>query len=177
YLRNTPVFCLFSIHSELLRDYERGLIMKLVDPRVKEFGDYVLIINDYERFINRVDKLFEQYSNRNLRAVPGIVEYVDTGKFHGKYGVFKKPLEYSYQNELRIVFDGLSVTSDKSIIAEIGDISDISTLMPYNQFRKSYKVIKGNLEFNPFLPFKLQQPVCLNSDLVLKRQKYPQSHD
>ncbi|MDL4842482.1 hypothetical protein [Aquibacillus rhizosphaerae] len=158
YLTNTPVFCMFSIHSELLRAYEKGLIETLIGQRVKEFGNYVLIITDYNEFIERIDKLCKKYSNRKLSAVPGVVEYVDTKTFHGKYGVFKKPLEYSYQNEFRIVFDGLSISSDHSIIAEIDDISDISKLMPYKQFRKSYRVRMKNLEFDPFLPYKLQQP-------------------
>jgi hypothetical protein len=168
YLKNTPVFCMFSIHSELLNDYERGTIAALIDSRVEEFGDYVLIINDYTNFIDRVNKLCEVYTNRKLKAIPGIVEYVDTSKFHGKYGVFKKPHEYSYQNEFRIVFDGVSIPSDHSIIAEIGDISDISTLMPFNQFKKSFKVKRRNLEFDPFLPFKLQQPRILQTCTIPK---------
>lgn len=161
-LRNTPVFCMFSIHSELLQDYERGSIPALIDPRVEEFGGYVLIINDYAKFIDRVNKEIDRenkhFKNQKLRAVPGIVEYVDTNKFHGEYGFFKKPQEYSYQNELRIVFDGVLISSDQSIIAEIGDISDISELMSYHQFKQSYKVKRGPLEFNPFSPYKLQQP-------------------
>lgn len=158
YLKSVPVFCTFSIHSKLLKDYEDGTITRLIDPRVEEFGDYVLIINDYATFIDRVDKILQMYVKHNLRAVSGIVEYVDVKKFHGEYGVFKKPLEYSYQNEFRIVFEGLSIPSDKSIIVEIGDISDISTLITYNEFKEHFKIIKGNLAFDPFLPFKLQQP-------------------
>ncbi|MCP3033449.1 hypothetical protein LF817_19165 [Halobacillus sp. A1] len=161
YSTNKPVFCMFSIHSELLKAYEKGSISRLVDPQVKEFGDYVLIITDYEEFIIRVNKLCKKYSNRNLKAIPGVVEYVDTKNFHGKYGVFKKPHEYAYQNELRIVFNGLSIPSNQSIIAEIDDISDISKLMPYNHFRQSYRVRMKNLEFDPFLPYKLQQPRIL----------------
>lgn len=168
YLKDTPVFCMFSIHSELLNDYEKGTIAVLIDSRVEEFGDYVLIINDYSKFIDRVNKLCEVYTNRKLKAVPGIVEYVDTSEFHGKYGVFKKPHEYSYQNEFRLVFDGVSIPSDHSIIAEIGDISDISTLMPFNQFKKSFKVKRRNLEFDPFLPFKLQQPRILQTCTIPK---------
>lgn len=157
-IKRTPVFCTFSIHSKLLKDYEDGKIPKLIDPRVEKFGDYVLIISDYTSFIDRVNKLFQVYATQGLKAIPKVVEYVDVEKFHGEYGVFKKPLEYSYQSEFRIAFEGLSIPGDESIVVEIGDISDISNLITYDEFREHFKIIKGNLAFDPFLPFKLQQP-------------------
>lgn len=170
YLKNTPVFCMFSVHSDILRDYQKGTITSLINPKVKEFGDYVLVINNYSELINRIKKFCGEFINRKLTAVPGVVEYVDISTYHGDYGVFKKPNEYSYQNELRIVFDGIKIPSEDAVIARIGDISDISVLMPYHQFRNSYKVKLRNLEFDPFLPFKLQQPRILKMELVLNKK-------
>ncbi|CAN7578517.1 hypothetical protein [Rossellomorea sp. LjRoot5] len=157
-MRSTPVFCIFAIHSELIEDYKRGNVTTLVDPRVEEFGGYALVINDYKEFMYRINKVFEEFRGR-YKAVPGIVEYVDTNTFHGHYGFFRKPIEFSFQKELRIVFDGISIDVEHLIVFELGDISDISTLMSYNQFKNHFKIQVNGLEFNPFVPYKLQQPI------------------
>lgn len=129
YIKSTPVFCMSAIHSELLNNYQNGKVPVLIDNRFEEFGDYVLIIYDYTKFIEKVKKLCEKYTSNKIAPVPGIVKYVDINNYHGKYGVFKKPFEFSYQIEFRIAFDGLSLPSDHSIIVDIGDISDFSTLI------------------------------------------------
>lgn len=170
HLKYTPVFCTFSVHSEVLADYRNGKITTLIDPKVKEFGNYVLIINDYSELIRRIHEFVAELTEREVRVVPGVVEYVDIDTFHGEYGVFKKPKEYSYQNEMRIVFDGIRIPNEDAIIARIGDISDISVLMPYKSFKNFYRVRIGNLEFNPFFPFKLQQPRVLKMKLVLDKK-------
>lgn len=115
-LQKTPVFCMFSIHSKIVDEYTQGLKITLVDSRVEEFGNYILMINDYDKFMVKVNKACNKFTRGKVKAEPGIVEYVNTEKFHGKYGVLKKPLEYSYQNEFRIAFDGFSIPSDLSIV-------------------------------------------------------------
>lgn len=137
-IKGMPVFCMYSINSNVLEDYKKGLIKNLIDPKVEEFGDYALVIDDYKEFIERVSRFsnINVGPNKKIKIVSGIVDYVDVEKFHGNYGAFKKPYEYSYQSEFRIAFERLSIPTDHTIIAPIGDISDISTLMPYNQFKK-----------------------------------------
>ncbi|PFX69845.1 hypothetical protein COL39_26355 [Bacillus cereus] len=160
--RSTPVFCMYSITSQHLKEFEQGINNILIDERIQEFGKYLVIINDIQEFMDRIKKeciKVKKIQKVKVNVEGILIEYVDINNYHGEYGIGKKPLEFIYQNEFRLVMDGISLSKDEAIFFDIGDISDISTLMSYTEFRNAYKVIKNNRGYNPFAPYKLQQPV------------------
>ncbi|MCQ6524000.1 MULTISPECIES: hypothetical protein [Bacillus] len=163
--RSTPIFCMYSITSRHLKAYEKGINNILIDERIREFGKYLVIINDIEEFMDRIKKACVKVKQKqkvevNVEGI--LIEYVDVNNYHGEYGIGKKPLEFTYQNEFRLVIDGIALPKDEAIIFDIGDISDISTLMSYTEFKNVFKVLKNNMGYNPFAPYKLQQPALTN---------------
>lgn len=122
-------FCLFSMKAEKNKHYtEEDWISHLrVDKRNFLFGDSCLIIREPPTFLKRFKTACQQ---ANFAYKYGFVEYVDLQQHHGQYGPFRKPLNFSYQSEYRLLIENV-VDGPRDFI--IGDLSDISEIVPSNE--------------------------------------------
>jgi hypothetical protein len=118
------VYCLAAIdyykpHHALIRPSEK----------MKEFGKYVVIINDVEEFLKRVHKAFDRYcpkSNAPYRLAYNKVSYdVDLYK-EFNYSEFHKSKSYSWQNEFRISVDFSEGKFSSSMLEEVTDFAKMT---------------------------------------------------
>lgn len=100
------------------------------DTRNLGFGDKAVIIKDFDEFAQRVDLAV---SNAGKRLLKGPVEYVNKCEYHGQMGPFRKFSEYSFQSEFRFVVLVDKVTKPEALLLTIGDIRDISLVLPSKQ--------------------------------------------
>jgi hypothetical protein len=130
-----PVFCMF-----LPKDHHR--VFDFSDEQKEKFrgfGDSALLITNGGIFKNRVRVAFEK---KNLRFKEGKVFYYDNNnsfddtnstEFLNVFGennlkiVFGKRKQFQYQQEYRFVV--LKNIKEDHLTVDIGDISDISTLL------------------------------------------------
>lgn len=121
-----PIFCLYALTDEIVNSFLNSNRPFLIDSKVQTFGDTAVYITDFREFLNR----FESALNKQLGIgySRGLVEYVDVNEVNGEWGAFRKPREYDYQSEYRLLLD--SPINDPSIDLDIGDISDITISMP-----------------------------------------------
>lgn len=145
-----PVHCLYAFCNSHFQQYLDGTLKVLFDERVKEFGGYVVFIKDPREFMKRVKKSAEII---NLKMEEGLISYIDAEKHHGEYGIFSKPVEFEYQREFRIAFNMWLENSDETFILNIGDISDITMLLSFDELKKELFVTDDNeVRHSPFSP-------------------------
>ena len=125
------VFCMFGIYPSIQA-------FRFTDEQRKKmlsFGDTALVIQDSDEFIKRV----LDAANRNgFEAHFGAVQYYEptidscnliVSLLKGMWNIaFWKRARYSYQQEWRFVF--IPGNGEDHIDLDIGDISDISTILP-----------------------------------------------
>ncbi|MEJ8802618.1 hypothetical protein [Pontibacter sp. H249] len=110
------IFSMYALEtSENLEDI-------MIDNSCKKFGDTCVFILDIIEFINRVDKAAKR-NGYDLIYSP--VEYIDLKKFHGKWSVFKKPIQYSYQSEFRFL---IRREEPEPLLLNIGSLEDIAAI-------------------------------------------------
>lgn len=93
-------------------------------PKMKEFGEYAVIIHDVDEFLKRVHKAFNRYRQENntsyLLAYNKVSYDVDLyEKF--KYSEFHKSRSYSWQNEFRISLDFSEGRFSSAMMEEVSD--------------------------------------------------------
>lgn len=94
-----------------------------VDEKMKEFGDYCILITDVNKFFNLIhDKIKELKKN----CYHGFVEYYDEQKYEGKITLFQKRIQYKYQREYRIYIP--SNRSNEAMKIDLGSLKDISVI-------------------------------------------------
>jgi len=138
-------------------EYTRPLMCRRIGydfllPDMSDFGEYVVVINDQEAFINRI---IQTADKQGYRIVAGDVNYhklkcgdqvvnsltsatfntiecfdiSDLNKanhvYHVNYDIFDKWEKYKAQNEWRVALD-CRCTDMKATTLDIGDISDIA---------------------------------------------------
>jgi hypothetical protein len=156
-----PIFCMYVTMAHQVESYKHGTIPILIDEKVKNFGGYVVIIENVKEFFERLRRAILKFNGdikKGLKIHYSPVEYVDIESFHGDYGIFRKPNQYRFQSEFRIAFEGLPLEVDHSMVLQIPDLSDISELISYNDFKEQYKLTEAGYEYSPFRPYKMQIP-------------------
>jgi hypothetical protein len=113
-----------NIYSMYALSHVPDLSLLKVDERCKEFGDSCLIILDVAEFIKRIEQAVSE-SDRKLIYSP--VEYENMQTYIGKWSLFKKPLEYNYQKEFRLVVKQEEFVGP--VIYEIGPLDDIAVML------------------------------------------------
>lgn len=118
------VYCLTAI------DYYKPY-HALIKPseKMKEFGKYVVIINDVKEFLERVHRAFNIYcqkSNASYRLAYNKVSY-DVDLYKGfSYSEFHKSKLYSWQNEFRISIDFSEGKFSSSMLEEVTDFAKLT---------------------------------------------------
>ncbi|MCX2740591.1 hypothetical protein [Pontibacter anaerobius] len=93
-----------------------------IDSACKKFGDACVLILDINEFISRVGKAAKR---AGYELVYSPVEYIDLKRYHGKWSVFKKPIQYSYQSEFRFF---IRREESEPLFLEIGSLEDIAAI-------------------------------------------------
>ena len=101
-----------------------------IDKKCKEFGNSFVIITNVEEFISRVKK---EANKQGLDIIFGTVDYVNTKEYVGNWSVFKKPKEYSYQNEFRFF---VRQNSSGPFCLTLGSIENISLMIDSEDLEK-----------------------------------------
>jgi len=101
-----------------------------INKKCKEFGDAFVIITNVEEFLSRVKN---EANEQGLDIIYGTVDYVNTNEYVGNWSVFKKPMEYSYQNEFRFF---IKQNSSGSLCLTLGSIEDISLMLNSEDLEK-----------------------------------------
>lgn len=128
-----------------------------LDEKFKDFGDHVLLITSPSEFSKRLNTAIQLhnhlYSSDFFEGGYGQVDYLDMSDHVGQIGMFRKDLKYAWQREFRICFGAKKeALNDKGALElRIGDISDISQIIPIEQFlshpfqlkRRTYKKVDG----------------------------------
>ncbi len=127
---NINLFCLHAIKNT--NEY-------FFDDRNLEFGDSAIVIYDIKEFIKRF-KSAVKANGYNLYQGP--VAYVSSDTHDGPMGPFRKFDQYSYQHEFRFALVGAEV---KPITIEIGDIRDISFVIPAIDIPKIIVYLNANV--------------------------------
>jgi hypothetical protein len=99
--RSRKLTCFYSAFCNL----ESGLLDIPGDEHAKDFGPYVAIIIDRQKFFERIVNAIK-VTKGVTEAQLGFVSYVPAEKTHGlfEWSPFKKYDDYAYQNEFRITF-------------------------------------------------------------------------
>ena len=140
-----PTFCMYSV-SVLNSEFDAAggnleELQRLVQPseKIKEHGDHVWIIHDFNEFI---DRLKIASKDQSVGFTAGLVHYVDFEQVHGRFPDdlhgFVKNKGYSHEREYRIIFN--TNTADDVFYFEVGDLSDISAVMPVEKFLKGTQI-------------------------------------
>jgi hypothetical protein len=111
------IYCMYAINSKHLN---KG---NFINPDLVRFGESALIITDHAEFIERVKA---KLNSIKLNWVIDLVKYYDPKVNLEGLTAFHKPIEYEYQNELRILVMG---HTEPTLQIEIGSIIDISVLI------------------------------------------------
>lgn len=126
-------FCMLGIDIRS-RDFQFTDYQK---EKILEFGDTALIITDFDEFVKRVKEaglkagftvLFEavRYYDPSVDNANMILDLFHDMK---KVGFWKRE-QYAYQQECRFIFSPDSDIAQDHIELHIGDISDISKVIP-----------------------------------------------
>lgn len=107
-----------------------------INKRLLEFGDHMFLIRNAPAFSSRISNAIKGnphvYGSKYFQGGHGVVEYVDTNKKSGHIGLFRKDKAYAWQNEFRFCFgvEDEGLNNKGAYELQIGDISDISSIVP-----------------------------------------------
>jgi hypothetical protein len=138
-------FCLYSLSTV---GFAEELSAESL-PRLKEsmqlsdectrLGDFAVVVTDGDQFIDRIETRVKAL---NIGGAMAYVKYYDPNEFHGEVPAsevpFWKPRRFAYQKEFRVVLSPQDA-SDPYVL-DIGDISDISTMVPVSEFNAKFTV-------------------------------------
>jgi len=122
-----------------------------LDKRLLLFGSHILTIRNAPIFSARITDAISKtpylYNSKYFQGGYGLVEYVDLEGFSGNIGLFRKGKEYSWQREFRFCLGvrNEALNPDGAFELHIGDISDITDLLPLEPFLQKPLTIKSRM--------------------------------
>lgn len=120
------LYSLYSLKTPEILDLENFKI----DERVKEFGDYFIIIHNPSRFI---DSIIKQLDSQKISYKAKLVSYYEKTELNGEISLFDKPSEFEYQKEYRIV---LYNNESKPIKIKIDSLKEYSSIFKSDSIEK-----------------------------------------
>lgn len=130
---NFNIFCLYAVNSgnfQELNDenYEEFINSLRIHKKNNEFGDFCIVVTNITEFLERVKQAVRK---NNFFMKGNFIDYYDVNNFSGSFSgidaIFHKQIEFSYQNEYRIVINNM-IDDNQPYYLEIGDISDICAI-------------------------------------------------
>ena len=143
----TYMLCMTAITDRFMNE---GGGRQRFDPRLASLGENGIVIANVAEFVRRladavVREQVYRYHLEGAGRLCDLVEYVDFSSHHGEVGPFRKGIEYRFQHEWRAV---ISIRSDlplplpDSIFLDLGDLSDITTVIPREAFVEGEVVVE-----------------------------------
>jgi len=111
-----------------------------LDKCLLGFGSHMLLIRDAGALSARINIAIRKnpylYSSKYFQGGYGLVEYADLEHTSANIGLFRKDKRYSWQHEFRFCFGvrNKGLNSVGAFEFQIGDISDITELLPLESF-------------------------------------------
>ncbi|MDR6873539.1 hypothetical protein J2Y55_004566 [Bosea sp. BE125] len=126
----TYLLCMTVVTDRSLNAGQGSL---LLDSRLARLGDKAVIVRDVKEFKRRIQNDLSRRGyfahHRGQERCDGIVDYVDMTVHHGHFGPFRKSNAFAFQSEWRLAILDTRGLHEDAIFLEIGDISDITTVM------------------------------------------------
>jgi hypothetical protein len=167
-----PVFCMYSVEARKQDDITR---IQLRDERLKEFGNYSVVITDVKEFLRRI--------NTNLAEFPyEAVRYIDMKKPEGidRFAIFNpiatKDNYFEYQKEFRIFsrFWALGSNSDFQI-PNVKYINEKNRKFPVGEMADICKQFKTSELFSGVnVELKVDWDFCRKDRFKTKLPKLPE---
>jgi hypothetical protein len=108
------------------------------DARFSRKFEYCLMILRQDLFVQRLQKAFAKLS---FKTCMKLVEYTDLLKYSRPKTLFQKDINYSWQEELRIILYTEKFKMDDPYEFSIGSIEDISEIIDLKKTKKlEYKL-------------------------------------
>ncbi len=131
-LENANLYCLFYL--ELPINQTLNLSHQISENSWSGFGDSAVIIYDTPEFLNRLELSVKKEGYEISRKLIG---YKDLSSHFGQLDPFIKDLQYSHQQEFRVLLWKLPPKDNPAAITlELGDLSDICALVSTKDFHK-----------------------------------------
>lgn len=151
---NIFIFCMAALADGLDGRVPGELAGKVaLSNRFTELGDHVLLVNKPVEFSKRLNAAIAShpylYSSTFFEGGYGQVDYVDMDVHNGIVGLFRKDKEYAWQREYRFCIGCRSegLNADGALELEIGDLSDITTIVPVDHFAsQTFTLKRGVIE-------------------------------
>lgn len=156
--KNTMIFSMSTISEDKngMIPGEKDGVLRL-DERMLLFGTHILLITNAPEFSLRINNaMYKSPHIYGLQYFPknyGMVDYRNFDKESGYIGIFRKDKKYAWQREFRFCFGVKDKGLNKKGAFElnIGDISDISTVIPLKNIldepfkikRKRFQLVNG----------------------------------
>lgn len=145
-----PAFCLHALHAD---GWDKILTKENIDElhqllfksseELTKFGNYLLVINNYLEFHNR---LTAKTRDLGISVRSELVKYIDFTNDHRfiphEFVGFVKEIAFKEEKEFRYLFKKENLSDPFTF--NIGDISDITTVMSFEDFKESFKEYLGN---------------------------------
>ncbi len=127
-LPNTSVLCFSTVTRTDIPELGEFSKYKM-DPRMFEFGNVALVIQDIRQFI---DRFLAKAKGIGLKPDNGSVGYVDGDRFEGEvkrigFAKLKDPFHYQKEYRLALRFND---KAPREYILDIGSIRDIAEIKP-----------------------------------------------
>lgn len=152
------VYCLGSVsagHDGQIWGLDNGMLQ--FSERFREFGTHVLRITNHAEFSRRLSQAIvthpHLYNSPFFEGGYGQVDYVDFSNYSGALGLFRKPIEYSWQREYRLCLgaEPEALNARGALELNIGNLSDITEITTVESFtsnpmtltQRSYRIIDG----------------------------------
>lgn len=130
------LYCMYSLNEEIVSQQQRFMI----DSRMKEFGDYMVIITKPIEFLSAIIK---QLKAKQLAYNMQHVRYYSYQYFSGELDLFSKPDYFKYQDEFRII---LYTNSSEAISVSIGNIESYAHLFSVSEIDNAeIGIIEGGI--------------------------------
>lgn len=124
------IYSLYCVSSRTIPDPRNFKI----DERVKDFGDYCLMVKNNSEFLRRINSAMQKMK---LKYDADFVEYYDKSVFCGDIHLFQKPDIFKYQNEFRFYVER---DSANPLIVRIGNLEDIAAIMQTNDIVETLRL-------------------------------------
>ncbi len=142
--KHLKVFCLYTF----IFDIEKMIAIK-PSQRINLFENkYAVIINDTEEFIKRIVNCLKNNNGYGkIMAFKGeFVRYYENDEKTKLLSVFNKTNDFEWEHEFRFIFPEKALNLEP-IILQIGDISDITTVVIVEDFLNSPETIFPDYTF------------------------------
>ncbi|MBR2498747.1 MAG: hypothetical protein IKB67_03445 [Clostridia bacterium] len=153
---NNPVFCMYMLdyRNYLSKEIHDGLLhikygfSKEQSTKIKDFGESALVVTNTNEFFKRIENTFKK---RGIDYFRDLVSYYDYNNIQQLKEIqannpriaFWKRQKYAFQQEYRF-FAHTEV--EDNLTLDIGDVSDISQVLPTEQLLNTYLEAKCTLK-------------------------------